>query len=123
MPFIVFDMTFMLDRTRTLCQSVQMNRLDITKRAQILQMMVEGVSIRAISRMTGASKNTITKLLVDVGSACAAYHDRHVRNLICRRIQCDEIWSFCYAKQKNVACAKNAVAGAGDVWTWTSLCA
>jgi IS1 family transposase len=100
-----------------------MNRLDIAKRTQILQMMVEGVSIRAISRMTGASKNTITKLLVDVGSACSVYHDRHVRNLNCRRIQCDETWSFCYAKQKNVATAKNSVAGAGDVWTWTSLCA
>jgi IS1 family transposase len=100
-----------------------MNRLDIAKRAQILQMMVEGVSIRAISRMTGASKNTIVKLLVDVGSACSAYHDQQVRNLKCRRIQCDEIWSFCYAKQKNLATAKKAVDGAGDVWTWTSLCA
>src|SRR3954465_14892238 len=98
-------MTFLLDRTRILCQSVRMNKLDISKRAQILQMMVEGVSIRAISRMTGASKNTITKLLVDVGSACSAYHDKHVRNLNCRRIQCDEIWSFTYAKAKNVATA------------------
>lgn len=84
-------------------------------------MMVEGVSIRAISRMTGASKNTITKLLVDVGSACSAYHDKHVRNLNSRRIQCDEIWSFCYAKAKNVATAKAAPGWAGDVWTWTSL--
>lgn len=120
--FIVSNMTFMLDRTCNMCQFVHMNRLDIQKRAQILQMMVEGVSIRAISRMTGASKNTIVKLLVDVGSACSAYHDKHVRNLNCRRIQCDEIWSFCYAKAKNVATAKKTpVAGAGDVWTWTSL--
>ncbi len=98
-----------------------MNRLDISKRAQILQMMVEGVSIRAISRMTGASKNTIAKLLVDVGTACSAYHDQHVRNLNSRRIQCDEIWSFTYAKAKNVSTAVAAPEGAGDTWTWTSL--
>lgn len=104
-----------------MCQFVHMNRLDIQKRAQILQMMVEGNSIRAISRMTGASKNTIVKLLVDVGTACSEYHDKHVRNLKSRRIQCDEIWSFCYAKAKNVAMAKAAPDGAGDVWTWTSL--
>lgn len=100
---------------------VSMNQLTTQKRAQILQMMVEGVSIRSISRMTGASKNTITKLLVEAGSACAAYHDEYVRNLNSRLIQCDEIWSFCYAKQKNVADAIAAPVGAGDVWTWTSL--
>lgn len=100
-----------------------MNKLTTEKRAQILQMMEEGNSIRSIVRMTGASKNTITKLLVDAGTAFAAYHDTHVRNLECRKIQCDEIWSFVYAKQKNVAKAKSAVAGAGDIWTWTSLCA
>ena len=77
--------------------------------------------MRAISRIVGVSINTVTKLLIDAGSACAAYHDEHVRNLNCKRIQCDEIWAFCYAKQKNVATAKSAVAGAGDVWNWTSL--
>lgn len=100
-----------------------MNKLTTQKRAQILQMMAEGNSIRSIVRMTGASKNTITKLLVNAGQAFTAYHDAHIRNLDCKRIQCDEIWSFVYAKAKNVAKAKSAVAGAGDTWTWTSICA
>lgn len=98
-----------------------MHKLPLEKRAQILEMMVEGMSIRAISRMTGASKNTVVKLLEDAGHACAAYHEKHVRSLKSQRIQCDEIWSFCYAKQKNVAMAKAASEGAGDVWTWTAL--
>ena len=77
--------------------------------------------MRSIERMTGCSKNTISKLLVDAGKACATYHDEHVRNLECRRIQCDEIWSFTYAKAKNAATAKAAPEGAGDTWTWTAL--
>ena len=77
--------------------------------------------MQAISRITGVSINTVTKLLVDAGTACAIYHDQHVRNVKAKRIQCDEIWSFCYSKQKNVATAKAAPAGAGDVWTWTAL--
>lgn len=100
-----------------------MNKLDTQKRVQILGMLVEGMSLRATSRLADVSINTVTKLLVDAGKACAAYHDEHVRELNCRRIQCDEIWAFCYAKQKNVAKAKAAPEGAGDVWTWTSLCA
>ncbi|MHA1524444.1 MAG: IS1 family transposase [Alphaproteobacteria bacterium] len=91
------------------------------KRTQILAMMVEGSSMRSISRVTGVSINTVSKLLVDAGKACAAYHDAHVRNVKAARIQCDEIWSFCYAKAKNVAKAKAAPAGSGDVWTWTAL--
>ena len=79
-----------------------MNRSSIQKRAQILGMMVEGLSIHSITRLTGASKNTVKKLLVDPGHACAAYHDDHVRNLKSQRIQCDEIWSFCALKVKNV---------------------
>lgn len=98
-----------------------MNRLTTEKRAQILGMMVEGMSIRAISRMTGASKNTVVKLLEDAGHACAAYHETHVRGVKSQRIQCDEIWSFGYAKAKNVPIAKAAPEGAGDVWTWTAL--
>lgn len=98
-----------------------MNRLTTEKRAQILGMMVEGVSIRAISRMTGASKNTVVKLLEDAGHACMAFHHATVRNVKARRVQCDEIWSFCYAKAKNVPTAKAAPEGAGDVWTWTAL--
>lgn len=98
-----------------------MNKLPTAKRAQILQMMVEGVSIRAIVRMTGASKNTVAKLLVDAGTAFAEYQDKHLRNLTCKRVQVDEIWSFVYAKAKNVPTAKAAPAEAGDVWTWTAL--
>lgn len=77
--------------------------------------------MRSISRVVGVSINTVTKLLVEAGEACAAYHDKAVRNVKASRIQCDEIWSFCYAKQKNVASAKAAPEEAGDVWTWTAL--
>jgi IS1 family transposase len=101
----------------------RMNKLPSAKRAQILQMMVEGVSIRAISRLTGASKNTIVKLLADAGNACADYQDKNLRGLTCKRLQVDEIWSFVYAKAKNVPTAKAAPEGAGDVWTWTAICA
>jgi len=98
-----------------------MNKLPLEKRAQILGMMVEGVSIRSISRLTGASKNTIVKLLADAGRACSEYQDRTFRELTCKRLQLDEIWSFVYAKEKNVAKAKAAPEVAGDVWTWTAL--
>jgi hypothetical protein len=94
-----------------------MNKLLAAKRSQILTMMVEGVSIRAISRMTGASKNTIVKLLADAGQACAEYQDKHLRGLTCKRLQVDEIWSFVYAKDKNVPTAKKAPKEAGSVWT------
>lgn len=77
--------------------------------------------MRAVSRMTGVSINTVTKLLVDAGNACAAYHDEAVRGVAAKRVQCDEIWSFTYAKQKNVAKAKAAPEDAGDTWTWTAL--
>jgi len=98
-----------------------MNRLMPQRRAQILGMMVEGVSIRTISRMTGASKNTIVKLLADAGNACVDYQDRALRNLPCKRVQADEIWSFVYAKQKNVPQEKRGQLGYEDVWTWTAL--
>ena len=84
-------------------------------------MLVEGVSMRSASRIAEVSINTVTKLLVDAGEACAAYHDETVRDVECRKVQCDEIWSFCYAKEKNVARAKAAPRGAGDVWTWTAI--
>jgi IS1 family transposase len=100
-----------------------MNKLSDERRAAILGMMVEGVSIRAISRMTGASKNTIVKLLADAGNACSQYQDRVLVNLPCKRLQADEIWSFVYAKQKNVPQEKRGQFGYGDVWTWTALCA
>jgi IS1 family transposase len=98
-----------------------MNKLTSEDRARILHLLCEGQSIRAITRLTGASKNTVTKLLIDAGNACAAYHDANVRNVKAKRIQVDEIWSFTYAKQKNVAMAKAAPADAGDTWTWTAI--
>lgn len=98
-----------------------MNKLPLAKRVQILSLLCEGSSMRSISRVCDVSINTVTKLLVDAGAACAAYHDRHVRKVQSKRIQCDEIWSFCYAKQKNVARAKVPTDGAGDVWTWTGI--
>lgn len=100
-----------------------MNRLDRKTRAQILHLLCEGQSIRAVTRLTGASKNTVAKLLVDAGHACAAYQDKALRNLPCKRVQMDEIWSFVYAKNDNVKDAKNAPPSAGDVWTWTAICA
>ena len=98
-----------------------MNRLSNDDRAKILHLLCEGMSIRAITRLTGASKNTVAKLLIDAGKACAAYHDANVRDVKTTRVQVDEIWSFTYAKQKNVATAKEAPEGAGDTWTWTAL--
>jgi IS1 family transposase len=98
-----------------------MNKLSLERRAQILGMMVEGNSVRAIVRMTGASKNTIVKLLEDAGEAFSAYQDRVFRDLPCKRLQLDEIWAFCYAKQRNVPFAKNAPGEAGDIWTWVAL--
>ncbi len=98
-----------------------MNKLPRDARAQILGMMVEGVSIRAISRMTGASKNTIVKLLADAGEAFSDYQDRTLRGLACKRVQVDEIGAFVYAKAKNVETAKAAPEGAGDCWTWMAI--
>lgn len=100
-----------------------MNKLTIEKRAQVIAALVEGNSIRATVRLTGAAKGTVIKLLADVGRVCAEYQSRTLRNLPCRRIQCDEIWSFCYAKEKNVPENLCGQFGFGDVWTWTALCA
>ena len=100
---------------------VSMNRLTSEKRTQVLHMLCEGTSIRAITRITGASKNTIAKLIEDTGKICAEYHDQHVRGVASKRVQVDEIWSFTYAKQKNVPTAKAAPEGAGDTWTWTAI--
>ena len=100
-----------------------MNILSKQKRAQIVAALVEGNSLRATSRMTGASKVTILRLLEVLGPACAAYQDKVLRNLTCKRIQCDEIWQFCYAKDKNVPTEKRGQFGFGDVWTWAAMCA
>lgn len=98
-----------------------MNQLNVSKRAQIIAALVEGNSLRSTSRMTGASKVTILKLLADLGQVCAEYQDKALRNLTCKRIQCDEIWQFCYAKAKNVPADKRDTFGYGDVWTWVAI--
>ncbi len=100
---------------------MSMNKLPLAKRVQILSMLCEGSSMRSISRVVDVSINTVSALLVDAGKACAEHHDRTVRGVKSKRIQADEIWSFCYAKEKNVATAKAAPDDAGDVWTWTAL--
>ena len=98
-----------------------MNRLPLETRVQILSMLCEGSSMRSISRVADVSFNTVAKLLVDAGEACAAFHDEKVRGVKTRRCQVDEIWSFTAAKQKNVANMKRPVQGAGDTWTWTAI--
>lgn len=98
-----------------------MNRLPVEKRGQIVGMLIEGTGLRASSRRADVSINTVTKLILDVGRACSDYQDRTLRNLKCKRIQCDEIWSFCYAKEKNVPPEKKGQFGYGDVWTWVAI--
>ncbi len=98
-----------------------MNRLSSETRARVLHLLCEGSSIRAVTRLTGIDKGAVIKLMIDAGKACAAYHDEHVRGLGTKRVQVDEIWSFTYSKQKNVALAKSAPEWAGDTWTWTGF--
>lgn len=98
-----------------------MNKLPSEKRAQALQMMAEGLSLRAMTRLTGISRTTLIKLLEDAGQAFSEYQDRTLMNLNCKRLQVDEAWAFCYAKQKNVPHAKAAPEGAGDIWTWVGI--
>lgn len=98
-----------------------MNILPIEKRAQILHLLVEGNSMRATSRIADVSINTVTKLLEDAGAACRDYQDAAIRNISSKRVQCDEIWSFCYSKEKNVAPEDKGVLGHGDVYTWTAI--
>jgi IS1 family transposase len=96
-----------------------MNKLPLEKRVQIVNLLVEGSSLRAITRITGCSINTVTKLLVDVGKACEKFHDEKVKNVTAKRVQCDETWSFVYAKKKNVP--EEKLGQAGDVWTWVGI--
>jgi len=99
---------------------VSMKQLDTARRAQVVRCLVEGNSIRSTVRITGVAKNTIVRLLGEFGCACAAYHNKAVRNVRVRRLQCDEIWEFVGAKAKNVTPEKKA-AGWGDIWTWTGI--
>jgi IS1 family transposase len=98
-----------------------MNSLSVTARAKVLSLLVEGMGINGASRITGVSKSAILKLLADVGEACAAYQDRVMRNLTCKRLQCDEIWSFVQKKQRNVRKVEDRLNGHGDAWTWTAI--
>src|ERR1700744_3161008 len=107
----------MLDAKQKSSDTRGMNKLPLETRVQILSMLCEGSPIQSISRTTGVSINTVSTLLVDAGLACAVYHDATVRGITAERVQCDEIWSFSYAMQKNVKFAKAAPDAAGDVWT------
>lgn len=98
-----------------------MSKLSTEDRAQIIGLTVEDMAIRAISRLTGANKNTIVKLLRDAGTACSEYQDKALRNLSCKRLQLDEIWSFVYAKEKNAPQGMKDAGTATDVWTWTAI--
>src|SRR5271163_1919423 len=99
---------------------LNMNLLTNDERIRVVAALVEGNSIRSTSRMTGASRNTVTKLLVDLGTACMAFHDNHVRNVRVRHLQCDEIWAYIGAKAKNVSIEKKEI-GWGDIWTWVGI--
>ena len=110
-----------LDRSSKMVYIYTMNQLPLSTRTQILHLLCEGNSLRATSRITGTSINTVTKLLVDVGKACQTYHDQHVVNVVSKRVQCDEIWSFVYAKEKNAPIEMKEDGLAGDIWTWTAL--
>jgi hypothetical protein len=108
----------MLDRSSKI---VSMNKLSISDRVRVVSALVEGCSIRSTSRMTGVSKTTIAKLLVELGTACKTYHGEHVCHLLTRRVQCDEIWAFVGMKQKSVPKERKGIFGLGNVWTWTAL--
>jgi IS1 family transposase len=111
----------MLDAKHKSSCTLYMNKLPVAKRAQILSMLCEGASMRSVSRLADVSINTVSKLLVDAGRACSDFHDEMVQGVRSKRVQVDEIWSFTYAKAKNVASAKAAPDGAGDTWTWTGI--
>ena len=100
---------------------MHMNRLSTSQRAEIVGCLVEGMSIRATCRLTGVAKNTVVKLLADLGEATSRYQDATLRDLPCKRIQADEIWAFCHAKARNVPEKHRGQFGYGDVWTWTAL--
>jgi len=111
-------MVTILDRSSIL---VSMNKLSSEERARIVSALVEGNSLRATARMTGAARMTVEKLLRELGTACAEYADLSLRGIPAKRIECDEIWAFCYAKEKNVPAEKRGEFGFGDVWTWTAI--
>ncbi|MGA8574952.1 MAG: IS1 family transposase [Candidatus Cybelea sp.] len=111
----------MLDNARAVTHNREVNRLPLAARVQVLSALVEGNSIRATVRMTGVAKSTILRLLADVGDACDRYMDESMRNLACVRVQCDEIWTFCHAKERNLKRELRGKDGVGDMWTWTAM--
>ena len=114
-------MNLILDAKHKTTYIWDMNKLPLKTRSLILNMLCEGQSMRATARLADVSFNTIAKLLIDAGKVCADLHDELVQGVTASRVQCDEVWSFTYAKQKNVSKAKAAPEGAGDTWTWTAL--
>ncbi len=104
-------------------RAAAINRLPVERRAQVVNALIEGNSVRSTVRLTGVAKGTILKLLAEVGAACAKYQHDRLRNLTCRRIQCDEIWSFCGVNQKNISDHRLGESGLGDVWVWVAICA
>jgi IS1 family transposase len=98
-----------------------MNRLDTDRRSRIVAALVEGMSVRATCRMTDTAKGTVLRLLAELGAACREYQDEVLRDLPCKRVQCDEIWSFCYAKDKNLPASMRHTPGVGSIWTWTVI--
>lgn len=112
---------FLLDMLKRLKYNYIMNKLNNKKRAQILAVLVEGNSLRATARICDVAFNTVLKFVPEIGKACAEYQNKVFRNLQCKRIQCDEIWSFCYSKQKNVPEDKRGQFGYGDIWTWVAM--
>ena len=111
----------MLEHSGIASYSRIMNKLTSERRAQIITLLVEGNSLRAVTRITGTSINTVTKLLIDAGKVCSDYQDKTLRDLTCKRLHVHEIWAFCWVKQKNVEGAKYAPEGVGDIWTWTAI--
>jgi IS1 family transposase len=110
-----------LERKGTMAILCVMNKLPNAKRAKILHLLVEGNALRSVSRIEDVSINTVTKLLIDAGKSCSDYQDKALTNLECKRLQLDEIWAFCYAKQRNLPFAKRAPVDAGDIWTWVAI--
>jgi len=102
---------------------VLMDKLSHEKRCAVVRCLVDGCSIRATVRITGVAKNTIQKLTRDLGEACLQFQDKRLRNLPCKRVQADEIWCFCYGKDKNLPDSMKGEPGVGSIWTWTALCA
>src|SRR5580704_10176000 len=112
-------LNFLLDKIVYLSKCEGMNKLPLEKRVQVLHMLCEGSSMRSISRVCDVSINTVAKLLVDAGTACASFHYEKVQGVKSQRVQCDEIWSFCYSKQSNTPAGH--AGERGDVWTWTAI--